>query len=61
MAGVPHVSPELVEYLENICPDQSPSLQTPDRQIWFNAGRADLVKHLRSILDEQSQNILEGN
>jgi thiamine phosphate synthase YjbQ (UPF0047 family) len=61
MAGLPHVTSDLVEYLENICPDQSPSLSTTERLIWFNAGKADLVRHLRSILVEQSQNILEGN
>jgi len=58
MAGLPHVTDDLVEYLENVCPDQSPSLTTPERQIWFNAGKADLVRHLRSIWEEQQQNIL---
>jgi len=61
MAGIPNITPELVEYLENICPDQSPSITTADRHIWFNAGKVDLVRHLKGILEEQSQNILEGN
>jgi hypothetical protein len=61
MASLPQITPELVEYLENICPDQSPALQTPEREIWFNAGRVDLVKHLRSIFDEQQTTVFEGN
>ncbi len=58
MAGIPNIDAELVEYLEDICPDTSPTLSTPERQIWFDAGKADLVRHLRSIFEEQSQNIL---
>jgi hypothetical protein len=61
MAGIPNITPELIEYLESICPDQSPSLTTAERAIWFDAGKADLVRHLRGVFDEQSQNILEGN
>lgn len=60
MVGIPNITSDLVEYLENICPDQSPSLSTADRNIWFNAGKVDLVRHLRSLFEEQSQNILEG-
>lgn len=61
MNGVPYISAELIEYLESICPDQSPALSTPDRNIWFNAGKADLTRHLRSVHEEQSKNILEGS
>ena len=61
MVGTPHITPDLVAYLDKICPDQSPSLTTADRNIWFNAGKVDLVRHIRSLLEEQSVNILEGN
>jgi hypothetical protein len=61
MEGIPNINADLVDYLESICPDTSPSLSTPERQIWFDAGKADLVRHLRSIFEEQSQTILEGN
>ena len=61
MPGVPNITQDIVEYLEGICPDRSPHVDTPDRVIWFNAGRADLVSHLRSIFDEQNLTILEGN
>jgi len=61
MEGIPNIDADLVDYLESICSDTSPSLSTPERQIWFDAGKADLVRHLRSIFEEQSQTILEGN
>ena len=48
MQGIPHIPKELLEYLEGICPDQSPSLNTPDREIWFQAGKVDLIRHTRS-------------
>lgn len=60
MAGLPLISEDLIDYLEGICPDQSPALTTPEREIWFNAGRVALVKHIRSLFEEQNRNILEG-
>ena len=61
MQGVPKVTQELLEYLEGICPDTSPRITDGDRDIWFNAGKAGLVKHLRGIFEDQNKNILEGN
>ncbi len=61
MMGIPNVTKELVEYLEHICPDSSPALTTPEREIWFIAGKADLVRHLRSVFDDQNLNILKGS
>ena len=62
MTRMPIIELSLIEYLEGICPDQAPSLSTPERKVWFDAGKADLVKHLRHIYTEQNENILEqGN
>lgn len=61
MERIPHVPKELLEYLETICPDSSPRLSDTDREIWFKAGKVDLVRHLRSVFDEQNETILEGN
>ena len=61
MKHLPEISKELVEYLESICPDSAPDLKTPEREIWFDAGKADLVRHLKSIHEEQSNTMLEGS
>lgn len=61
MERIPVVTKDLLEYLEKICPDHSPRMTDNDREIWFKAGKADLVRHLRSVFDEQNETILEGN
>lgn len=61
MQALPAISPELIEYLEGICPDKCPNLSTPEREIWFNSGKADLVRHLRSVFDEQNETVLQGD
>lgn len=61
MNHIPEISPELIEYLEGICPDEAPSLKAGEREVWWNAGKVDLVRHLRSIHDEQQQTILQGD
>jgi hypothetical protein len=58
MTKLPNISAELIEYLEGIAPDQAPKLKTPDREIWFNAGKADLVQHLKQVHEQQTQTIL---
>ena len=60
MKHLPVITKELIEYLEGICPDAAPSLKSGDREIWWNAGKVDLVRHLRSIHDEQHNTILQG-
>ena len=61
MKHLPEITKELMEYLEGICPDKAPALSATERQIWFDAGKVDLVRHLRSIYEEQSQTIIQGD
>ena len=58
MKGLPAVSPELIEYLEHICPEAAPDISALDRQIWFDAGRVSLVRHLRRLFEDQNTSIL---
>jgi len=51
----PPLSEELVEYLEYIYPDQSPSLQDDMDTIRFRSGQSAVVRHLRSKLEEQEE------
>ena len=55
----PFVPPELVAWLETIYPDRCPALTTPDRDIWFAAGQAQVVRKLHQMVEHQQQNILE--
>lgn len=58
MAKLPTISLELIEYLEGIAPDRSPKIDTPDRAIWFQAGKVDLIRHLKMVHEQQTQTIL---
>ncbi len=60
MKGIPHVSEDLLEYIERLYPDKSPSLKTPEREVWFRAGQASVAVKLRAVFDEQNENILQG-
>jgi hypothetical protein len=54
----PHVPKELVEHLDRIYPDECPSLLLPDREVWFRAGQASVVRRLIAQLELQNENIL---
>lgn len=41
-------------------PSQSPSIDTPERQVWFDAGAAHVVEWLALKLEEQNEMNLEG-
>lgn len=60
MNKLPQVSLELIEYLERIYPDSSPTLGTPMDHVWFNSGKVAVVRHLRSVFDEQNETVLNG-
>jgi len=60
MVAPPEISKALLDYLEGICPDKSPALTTPDRSIWFEAGKVDLIRHLRSVHADQSETAIQG-
>ena len=61
MDSIPTISKELITYLDEICPDRSPSITTEDRRIWFAAGKVDLIRHLRSVYEQQNETVLKGN
>jgi hypothetical protein len=61
MEKLPKITPELLEYLEGICPDKAPSVSIGERELWVNVGKVQLTRHLRSIFEEQQENILQGD
>lgn len=58
MSKMPLVTKELIEYLERLYQDRSPSLKDDERKIWFRAGQVDVVRSLKNILEENDGNVL---
>lgn len=56
----PPIDERLVAALAAKFPDRSPDLQMSEKQVWFNAGRADVVRWLALRLEEQNEQNLEG-
>ena len=55
----PVIDRRLIEYLEALYPDRCPDPGLSDREIWMAVGAAQVVRHLRHILEESENNILE--
>jgi hypothetical protein len=54
----PFIRDDLLAYLRRLFPDRLPELADTDRQIWFNRGAAEVIRHLAHLHDQQSNNIL---
>lgn len=52
------ISQKLIGYLQGKFPDKSPNLSDSEKEVWFKAGQASVVKHLEVLLKEQDENIL---
>lgn len=50
----PPISLALVEWFEALFSDKLPKIDTPDRSIWFEAGRVDAAKRLRLEYSRQN-------
>ncbi|QDP60610.1 MAG: hypothetical protein Unbinned767contig1000_35 [Prokaryotic dsDNA virus sp.] len=50
---LPAVPKALLEELERRMGEFNPSLDTPDRKIWFELGRRDFLRFLRRVFDYQ--------
>ena len=51
----PFVPPELVDWLASIYPDRCPDLKTPDRDIWYAAGQAQVVRKKHFARDRNTK------
>ena len=56
----PVIDRRLVEYLECVFPDRCPDPQFSEKEVWIAAGSAQVVRHLRFILEEQEKTVLEN-
>jgi len=57
LSKLPIIERHLIKYLETIYPDVSPSLSIPDRELWAQVGAVGVVRHLRSLYEEQNETI----
>ncbi len=56
----PPIDERLVAALATKFPDEAPALSMSDKEVWFNAGAAHVVKWLALKLEEQNNQNLEG-
>ena len=47
------IPPTLVSELSKVFPDQWPDLSMPDREIWYRAGQASVVRLLEEAVQNQ--------
>ena len=55
-SGFPHIPETLMRELERLFPPIKPSLATmewPDKRLWFESGKHEVVAHLRRQYDIQ--------
>ena len=57
----PYIDDTLLLYLETVIKDVAPEIDHSDREIWFNRGRVEVLRHLRRLHQVQRENMLGGN
>jgi hypothetical protein len=57
----PLIPKDLIEALDEIVPEQHPSLSDSKRAVWWNAGKRSLVNFLIDKYRLQNQNILNNS
>lgn len=60
MGKLPVIDKNLLDYLESIYPDTLPNITIPERELWVTVGSVQVVRHLKSIYEEQNNNILNN-
>lgn len=53
MVALPPISERLVSALAQQFPDRAPDLQWNEKEVWFRAGQASVVRHLITVMQEQ--------
>jgi hypothetical protein len=49
----PHVSRELLVWLQDIFPDKAPNREDSDREVWIKRGHVEVVRKLTALHDQQ--------
>ena len=53
MGLIPSIDDRLVTELAKKFPDQAPSLDLSDKEVWFRAGQVSVVRYLKKVATEQ--------
>jgi hypothetical protein len=59
MENIPQLSKKLIDTLDELIPERCPSLSMPDREIWFYAGKREVVRILKQEFNKQNESILD--
>jgi len=54
----PHVSKELLEYMNKMFPDKCPDVTDTERKIWVNVGKREAFNHFQRLFKKQQDNII---
>ena len=57
---LPYTVDELINVLDKIYPDRSPSLKDNEREVWFKAGQRSVVNWLKDLKKRSEDNLLGG-
>jgi hypothetical protein len=60
-AIAPYLTEDFLKALSMLFPNQCPNLKDEDRVVWYKAGQYSVVDTLQSILQENSENVLQYN
>ena len=60
MSYLPNIDRKLLTALAEKFPDKSPSLDFSDKEVWFRAGQASVVRYLDAQYELQEQNPLHS-
>ena len=57
LRDLPDLTEALVNALDHLYPEKCPSITDDERFIWCYAGKRELVRQLRTVLDQQNKHL----
>lgn len=60
MITIPRISKDLIEFLNTLAPLRTPQVSTPERQVWVDVGRRQIVDQIEQLYADQEKGLLEG-
>lgn len=59
MGYVPAIDAKVIGLLAEQFPDQAPSMDLTEKEVWFRAGQVSVVRWLKKRLDDQQQSAFD--